>query len=1213
MSTSLSGSARLFGAAQAVRASRDAVYRAVWRWHFYAGLLCLPFLVTLSATGALYLFKDEINDTVFAGRNVVTPAGKPLGPDRLIFEAMQAVPGGTPISYTDPARPDASALVTLAEGTRKILVYLDPADGTVLDTVDRDSEFFMVVRRLHSLAYFGPLANGIIEVVAGFAIILVVTGVYLWWPRGQDGGVVSVRGTPRRRVWWRDLHAVTGFVAGGGLLFLALTGLPWSIWWGDQLRSWSNAAGLGQPAALYANKPVSALPLNAVLDSAGWTMQDAPVPSSTASGKPIGIDDAAAILTRLGMPRGYELSLPVGPQGVYAAAVYPKDVARQRVVSLDQYSGKPLLDVPFQELGPVGRLIQYGIGIHLGQYWGRTNQLAMLAFCLATILLSVTAGTMWWKRRPQGSLGTPPWPRDRRVVATVTGLVLVLGVLFPLTGLAILAMLGLDLILGGARRRASLALFGLVLVGASSGGARAQEAVTLEELSVTGEGGTPVPVPGFGVSGPPNGASIVIDRPIGQVVSQIDRTNVIANRPATSIGSVLVNSPGVTVRQGNGARDVIVSIRGNNARSTGVIKNMVVLEDGFSLTQPDGASRFDLTDPRAYSRIDVFRGPQSALFGNYATGGAIAFRTRTGREIDGYEVGVDAGSFGYLSNYFTVGGVSGPFEISLFASDVRGNGYQDHSSYDTQTINLLASYTPTPDNRFTLKVINNDLHANLAARSSLAQYRINPYQLGCAAAATAAPGCTTYNYFVNGAFGRTVPVTATEAALQRNDRRTVVALRYEHDIDADTTWRTQLVFDERNFNQPFYTTASTGSYPSWNFLTDLTKRGDLFGLPAVGYVALAYNRLDLGIATYNRAPYNGPSLGGLIGDQNAVQDNLGGRARVEVALTDRVTAVAGISAESTRITGRNLAYSYAASGITRSVADTDRRYLNTAPELALVYRPSDAWQVRSRIATGYTTPAASNLFITPAGLPGNNTQLKTQENLGFDLGADWTPAPGVTFSITGFYEFFRNELVSQSPGAGLQAYTFNAPASEHRGIEVGADWEFAPGWRATAAYGFNDQYYTKYVEQISAGTLTRSFDRAGNRIPGVPANQLLARIGYDVPTGPLAGLGAFVETVFQDDFVIDNANLLKAPGYTIVNANIHYETALNGGYAKRLNLYFEVRNLFDTVYIASAQNLANSISATTGFQNGAAALATTTGSTYAGAPRTFTGGMKLSF
>lgn len=745
--------------------------------------------------------------------------------------------------------------------------------------------------------------------------------------------------------------------------------------------------------------------------------------------------------------------------------------------------------------------------------------------------------------------------------------------------------------------------------------ARAEgDSVTLEELSVVGEAGPAAAVPArFGVASPQGSAPAVIENPVGQVVTAIDRRNTIANRPATSIGSVLVNSPGVTVRQGNGGRDVIVSIRGNNARSTGVVKNTVVLEDGFVLTQPDGAARFDLTDPRAYSRIDVFRGPQSALFGNYATGGAIAFRTRTGREIGGYEVGTDAGSFGYLSNYFTVGGASGPVEISLFASDVRGNGYQEHASYDTQTVNLLASYTPTPDNRFTLKVINNTLQADLAARSSLDQFRINPYQRGCATAASAAPGCTTFNLFANGAFGPTVPVTAAEGAFGRNDRRTIVAARWEHDIDADTTWRTQLGFDERNFDQPFYVTASRGSYPSWNLLSDITRRGELFGLPAIGYAALNVSTIDNHIATYNRAPYGGPRLGALIGDQEAVQSNLGGRARVELALTERWTGVLGISAENTWIAGRNLAYSYAATGATRTVADADRSFLNVAPELALAYRPDAEWAFRGRVATGYTTPAASNLFVTPAGLPGNNTQLRTQENLGLDLGLDWTPTETLRLSLTGFSEFFRNELVSQSPGAGLLSYTFNAPASEHRGVELGVDWAFTPGWTATLAYGFNDQYYTDYVEQLSAGGLTRRFDRAGNRIPGVPANQLLARVGYDVPAGPLAGLGAFVETVVQDDFYLDNANLLRAPGYAIVNANLHYAADLSGGYARRINLYLEVRNLFDARYVASAQPLANTISAATGLQNGPAALATTTGSIFAGAPRNVVGGLRLSF
>jgi uncharacterized iron-regulated membrane protein len=455
MSQSLQGDATAFSAVVAARPAQDAVYRAVWRWHFYAGLLCLPFLILLSATGSLYLFKDEINGTLFSYRTTVAPqASRTLSPDVLLFNASQAEPAAVPVSMADPADPTATAVVTMAEGPRRTLVYLNPYNGDVLDRVDRDDEFMMVVRRLHSLAYFGTVANGVIEVVAGFAIILVVTGTYLWWPRRQSGGVVSVRGTPRKRVWWRDLHAVTGLVAGAGLFFLAATGLPWSAWWGQQVRTLSNEAGVGQPRALWANKPVSNVPMQEMLTTTGWAMEDAPVPVSQPSAvASIGPARAVEILRGLGMPPGFEISLPVGDTGVYAAAAYPKDVASQRMISLDQYTGKPLVDVRFGDLGGVARAIQYGIGIHKGEHWGRANQLAMLAFCLATILLSVTAAVMWWKRRPAGRLGVPPWPRDRRVAATVTVTVLGLGALFPLTGLAILVMVVVDLAIQALRPR----------------------------------------------------------------------------------------------------------------------------------------------------------------------------------------------------------------------------------------------------------------------------------------------------------------------------------------------------------------------------------------------------------------------------------------------------------------------------------------------------------------------------------------------------------------------------------------------------------------------------------------------------------------------------------------------------------------------------------------------------------------------------------------
>ena len=63
-------------------------------------------------------------------------------------------------------------------------------------------------------------------------------------------------------------------------------------------------------------------------------------------------------------------------------------------------------------------------------------------------------------------------------------------------------------------------------------------------------------------------------------------------------------------------------------------------------------------------------------------------------------------------------------------------------------------------------------------------------------------------------------------------------------------------------------------------------------------------------------------------------------------------------------------------------------------------------------------------------------------------------------------------------------------------------------------------------------------------------------------------------------------------------------------YLKGAIYFFEVKNLLDKTYIASANNITDSINATTGLQNPGTVLANTgTGSIYAGAPRTFVGGM----
>ncbi|NUS70444.1 MAG: PepSY domain-containing protein, partial [Ensifer adhaerens] len=234
-----------------------SLYRAIWRWHFFAGLLVIPFMISLALTGGLYLFNDEIDDTVFAYRNVVPVGAERMPPSAIVATAVESVPGSAAVSYRTPADADRSARVTVGIGKARMLVFVDPYTGSILDRVAPSEEFNQVVEDLHSLDYFGKSVETIIEIVAGFAILLVFTGIYLWWPRQQTGGVVTVRGTPARRVFWRDLHAVTGIGAGLLIVFLAFSGLLWSGYWGATVNGKLTAMGLGYPAALWDEVPTS--------------------------------------------------------------------------------------------------------------------------------------------------------------------------------------------------------------------------------------------------------------------------------------------------------------------------------------------------------------------------------------------------------------------------------------------------------------------------------------------------------------------------------------------------------------------------------------------------------------------------------------------------------------------------------------------------------------------------------------------------------------------------------------------------------------------------------------------------------------------------------------------------------------------------------------------------------------------------------------------
>jgi len=448
-------------------------YRAVWRWHFYAGLFVLPFIAWLALTGAAYLYQKPIDRWVHAGLKVVAPSTTRSLPSANIA-AVQAASGGTVFRYTTPERADGSVEIGVidTEGNRQ-MYYVDPATSRVLGHLPEKGTFSGVVRRLHSLDLLGTPASALIEIAAGWAILLVVTGVYLWWPRGQSGGITTVRGQPGQRLFWRDLHAVTGVWVGLVLLFLAVTGMPWSVVWGKQVNAWANGHDYGYPAGVRVDVPMSQQRLSDTTTPA-WSMQHAHLPiSATAHAHhaaktgheghegheghggsmpwdlapqagAMGIDAALEKAARLGLAPGYSISLPRGSTGVYSASVYPEAVAQQRVVHLDQYSGQVLLDTRYADYGPLGRGLEWGINVHLGQEYGTANRLFLLVACLAIVLLCGSGAVMWWKRRPHGGLGVPPLPRQGRSVAGVFTLLCLGGLLFPLVGASLLLVGLLD-------------------------------------------------------------------------------------------------------------------------------------------------------------------------------------------------------------------------------------------------------------------------------------------------------------------------------------------------------------------------------------------------------------------------------------------------------------------------------------------------------------------------------------------------------------------------------------------------------------------------------------------------------------------------------------------------------------------------------------------------------------------------------------------------
>ena len=441
-------------------------YTTVWRWHFYAGLFCIPFILWLSCTGLIYLFKPQIDawyDRPYDHLNLqyVQPASKQ------VQAALDAVPNTVFSAYEMPPNPDAATRVILADHDQLLKVYVHPETLDVLKVINQNDEFTRKIFLLHGEFMLGDTGSHIMQIAAGWTVVLIITGIFMWLGKGgkfKAAGMLYPRLNRKDRAFWKDIHSVLGVWISIIVLFLIVSGLPWSASWGailKNLRQWS----VSTPVSAQVQQDWTTSNTAERQHQQKMFVQTLEQQQKTA--KP---DQKSSMPHHGGMIHATNLDakqqqtldrIVVQTPNfalAYPVLVKPEIVTMQQPWTVESQAQNRTLreKVFFDADGNIthykhfsdqlflDRVIAYGVAIHEGRYFGWLNVVIGVITLVFLIIICNSAFEMWLRRKPPHVLGVPPIILSQRLSWSVRFCIILLGVILPILGLSMIAVLILE-------------------------------------------------------------------------------------------------------------------------------------------------------------------------------------------------------------------------------------------------------------------------------------------------------------------------------------------------------------------------------------------------------------------------------------------------------------------------------------------------------------------------------------------------------------------------------------------------------------------------------------------------------------------------------------------------------------------------------------------------------------------------------------------------
>lgn len=673
-------------------------------------------------------------------------------------------------------------------------------------------------------------------------------------------------------------------------------------------------------------------------------------------------------------------------------------------------------------------------------------------------------------------------------------------------------------------------LGGIQLLTATGGIAAAQEAVrTLDAVIVTS---TRIDT---SVLETPASVSVILGE---DMRSSNMRVNL-----SESLGGV----PGLQIQnRENYAQDLQVSIRGFGARSTFGVRGLRLYVDGIPATMPDGQGQTSNIDINSIERIEVLRGPFSALYGN-SSGGVIQVFTEEGKLPPEITASVAAGSNGAWRYGAKARGLADIDDVELdyvvSLNRYTTEGYRDHSGARKNLGN--AKLGLQLDDATRLTVIANSVSVKAADPLGLSRQAFEDDPR------SAVQNATLYN-------------------TRKSVKQTQGGLIFDKRLDGGDELRAMLYYGERDTVQYLAIPASVQSAAEHSGgVIDLSRRYagadvrwtshyDLAGKPLTVVAGVAYDELREDRRGYENF------VGLRLGEKGALRreeankvSNFDPYVQASWQFAPRWTLDAGLRHSTIQFDSND---HYITSG--NGGDSGEARYREWLPVGSLRYSPSEDLSFYISAGRGFETPTFNEISYRNDGLPGLNFDLAPAVNTTVEAGAKARFAGGLLTAAI-YQSRSRDEIVAADASFGRTTYQ-NAGRTRRTGLEFAWSGELRDNLRAQLAYGWVDARYRDDCVTISCTDPGRPDKhlRSGNRIPGIAKQALYMSLDWV----PDEGFRAGIEGRYLSSIEVNDGNTEAAPSYFVAGAHVGYVWR-NGPW--RIGSYARVDNLFDRQYAGS--------------------------------------------